>query len=120
MSASLLRSWRLAGLGLVLAAGTAEIVTAAPVYSGGQIGTFGNGEMWSGSQEARFFGTAGNAFSARFTAKENLTIDRAVQRYTSIPAGAQIRISLIKDSGGSPSNNPLDVLGTTDITYASA
>lgn len=87
-------------------------------YTNGMTGVFGNNETWNYGTAAGVLGNDVNrAFSVRFTAMENITVDRVYQRLTSTQAGSLFRIGIQADDGfGNPSGTYLQsaVVDPTD------
>jgi hypothetical protein len=90
---------------VVVAIATAfvTVVAQAQHYTNGQVGVFGNGEKWNYGTPAALGNSTARGFSARFTAMENVTVDRVYQRLTTTQAGSLFRIGIQADDGfGNP------------------
>jgi len=110
------------GMTLALVCVTVSLqATAAPRYGEGDYGTFGlpAAETWNFNQFISQFPIADNddRYSTRFTAKENVTVDRIFQRFVGVQPGTTVNVSVIKDDGsGLPSSNPLDIVASANTT----
>ena len=93
-------------LSLAVGLMTQPMIAHAQHYSDGQIGTFGLGEEWRGDQAGfSLLDDTNRGYSARFTAYENLTVDRVYQRMGDPNvADTVFRVGIQLDNGsGSPS-----------------
>jgi hypothetical protein len=86
-------------------------------------------DAWNWNAQGQTINSLDDAYSASFTAMENLTIDRAMQRFVQVDAGTTLRIGLQADNGsGAPSGtwltdtiyNPPDGDSTVMVSFASA
>lgn len=95
-------------------AGTSQ----AQTYTNGQVGVFGHGEIWNhGTVAAALGNNTSYALSVRFTAMENVTVDRVYQRLTTTQPGSLFRIGIQADDGfGNPTGTYLQsaVVDPTD------
>jgi len=87
---------------LLVSALVSRVGTAAPHYEKDDIGVFGHGETWTAGSPHKTLDDLNDRYDARFTALENVTVDRAALRYSGADAGTFFNIGLQGDSGGDP------------------
>src|SRR5688572_28571204 len=98
------RAIRIATIATACAAFATPFATpalSAPRYGLGDIGTFGlpATETWNFHQPIATLGAAGDEFTARFTAIENIGVDRVFQRFVGVDPGTTVTTRLVKDNG---------------------
>jgi len=91
-----------------LSLGTIMAQAQIPHYTNGMTGTFGSAGTWSDNANAMTLNSTDDEYSTRFTAYENVTVDRGWQSFVGMEAGTTIQVGIMADNGsGSPSGTYL-------------
>lgn len=97
-----------AGALLVLSLLATKSWAQSPHYSYLSTGTFGSAGTWSDNANAMTLNSTDDEYSTRFTAFENVTVDRGWQSFVGMEAGTTIQVGTMADNGsGSPSGTYL-------------
>ncbi|NQU41616.1 MAG: DUF2341 domain-containing protein [Lentisphaerae bacterium] len=94
---------RLFGIAVGLAAWASSAWAVEPIYLDGDQAVVGNYKQWTRFQPILTLDATNCEYAVRFTALENVTVDRALQFMVGTTGGTSLRIGLMADSDGLPS-----------------
>src|ERR1041384_6816633 len=105
-------------VGVAIFATASGGIAQIPHYTNGMTGTFGSAGNWNDDAVGMTLNSTDDEYSARFTALENVTVDRAWQRLVNIDAGTTLQVGIMGDDGSGNPNGTYLASGTLNFTGA--